>query len=39
MNIRADMAETLAGLWYGEENTLGERFVVKTLAVEFGERH
>lgn len=36
MNIRADMSETLAGLWFGKKNTLGEHFVVKSLAVELG---
>lgn len=38
MNIRtADIAETLAGPWFAEKNTLEERFVAESLAVELGE--
>lgn len=38
MNIRADLAETLAGLWFGEEkHTGGGGFVVKSPAAELGE--
>lgn len=37
MNIREDMAETLASLWSREKNTLGECFVVKSLAAELVE--